>query len=59
MIKLWNLQEIDQNWNAANGNLEPYITLRGHTGQILSATTRNDLLFTGGKDGVVKVWQLP
>lgn len=56
MIKLWNLQDIEQNWNAANGNLEPIITLRGHTGQILSATNRNDLLFTGDKVGVVKVW---
>ena len=59
MIKLWNLQDLEQNWNAANGNVEPYITLRGHTGQVMCATARGDLLFTGGKEGSVKVWQIP
>ncbi len=59
MIKLWSLPDLEQKWTDNRGNLEPYITLRGHTGPLLCASGRGDLLFTGGIEGVVKVWQLP
>lgn len=59
MIKLWNLQDFDQKYTELRGNVEPFLTLRGHTGPLLAASGRDDLLFTAGIEGVVKMWQLP
>lgn len=41
------------------GNVEPYLTLRGHTGALFCATGRGDYLFTAGVEGIVKMWQIP
>jgi striatin 1/3/4 len=59
MVKLWSLPDLQQKWTDNRGNLEPYLTLRGHTGPLLCASGRNDILFTAGIEGVVKVWALP
>jgi hypothetical protein len=39
--------------------MEPFLTLRGHTGPLLAACGHKDLLFTGGVEGIVKCWQIP
>lgn len=59
MVKLWHLPEFDQKNNETRGNIEPFITLRGHTGPLFAASGRGDILFTGGLEGVVKVWEIP
>jgi len=56
MIKLWNLVDLDQKWQDLKGNVEPFLTIRGHTGPLLCASGRDDLMFTGGIEGVVKMW---
>jgi WD40 repeat protein len=37
-IKLWNLKDLEQTYTDTEGNPEPYITLRGHTGPLLAIT---------------------
>ena len=59
MIKLWNLAEFEQKNSETRGNIEPYLTLRGHTGPLFAGECKGDILFTGGLEGVVKVWQIP
>lgn len=63
LVKLWNLNDLDTKYQEQDGNLEPYITLRGHTGPLLSVTgsiSENDrLLFTAGTEGCIRVWNLP
>jgi len=59
MIKLWNLTDLEQRWTESKGNVEPYLTLRGHTGPLFCSSGRSDLLFTAGLEGVVKMWQIP
>lgn len=56
MIKLWNLADLDQKWTELRGNVEPFLTLRGHTGPLLSSSGRGNILFTAGIEGVVKMW---
>ncbi len=59
-VKLWNLQNIDQIYGETEGNIEPYITLRGHTGPLFSVCgKKGSVLFTGGSEGVIRVWDLP
>lgn len=59
MVKLWYVPGIDQKQVETKGNVEPYITLRGHTGSIMCASGRQDTLFTGGQEGIVKMWLIP
>ena len=59
MIKLWHLGDFEQKHSETRGNIEPYITLRGHTGPLFAGESKSDMLFTGGLEGVVKVWQIP
>lgn len=59
MIKLWHLGEFEQKSSETRGNIEPYITLRGHTAPIFACASKGDILFTGGLEGVVKVWNIP
>ena len=67
-VKLWSLQNIDSNHQESDGNLEPYITLRGHTGPLFSVTSPGPnntnskirrTLFTAGSEGVIRAWNLP
>ena len=72
MVKLWNLTDMDQKFAEASSNdtatMEPYLTLRGHTGPLLCATSITDasrdspnksLLFTAGIEGNIRVWNVP
>lgn len=59
MVKLWYLPEFEQKYSETRGNIEPFMTLRGHTGPLFAASGSGDILFTGGIEGVVKVWQIP
>lgn len=67
-VKLWSLKGIDQHYAETDGNLEPYITLRGHTGPLFAVTNvpgtnpsskLKRVLFTGGSEGVIRLWNLP
>lgn len=72
MVKLWNLSDMDRKFAEASSNetasMEPYLTLRGHTGPLLCATSITDasresenknLLFTAGIEGHIRVWNIP
>lgn len=62
-VKLWSFKNIENLYSEIDGNLEPYITLRGHTGPLFSVTgghPRNKrVIFTAGSEGVIRVWNLP
>ncbi len=56
-IKLWSIKSLEEE---NDGNFEPYITLRGHTGPILSmAGSTGRRIFTGSNEGMLKVWDIP
>jgi striatin 1/3/4 len=62
-LKLWSLNNLDNLYQETDGNPEPYITLRGHTGPLFSiAGPHNNhkrVIFTAGSEGVIRVWNLP
>jgi WD40 repeat protein len=64
-IKLWNLKGLEQTYADTEGNPEPYITLRGHTGPLLAITAPKSIqkyervIFTAGVEGVIKAWNIP
>jgi len=68
MVKLWSLESIESKYAKSNGNVEPYMTLRGHTGPLLAvaglteerkAAKNRNLLFTAGDEGCIRVWDVP
>jgi len=71
MVKLWNMQDMESKYAENDGNLEPYLTLRGHTGPLLAVTgpsensaagsssKNSSLLFTAGIEGCIRVWDVP
>jgi striatin 1/3/4 len=62
-VKLWSLRGIDHQQQDTDGNIEPYITLRGHTGPLFAISggnrTHKRLFFTAGSEGLIKIWNLP
>ena len=72
-IKLWNLKNIQKDFETNNGYIEPFFSLRGHKGQVYTLTgavqhvseetegvkNANKLLFTAGSEGLIKVWHIP
>jgi striatin 1/3/4 len=62
-VKLWSLKGLDQSYQESEGNPEPYITLRGHTGPLFSITgphnTYSKVVFTAGSEGVIRAFNLP
>ena len=42
MVKLWSLNEMEKKYSETDGNPEPYLTLRGHTGPLLTITGLED-----------------
>ena len=66
-VKLWNIKSIQKDYETSNGFLEQYMTLRGHTGPLMSITGPKQvsdekverLLFTAGTEGVIRVWNMP
>lgn len=68
-LKMWNLASVSEP-GAHNSDLEPYMTLRGHTGPVMSIgaakgvsadenSELSNLLFSGGVNGAISVWHLP
>jgi striatin 1/3/4 len=67
-VKLWNVKNIEQRYQDAEGNLEPYITLRGHTGPLFAITGPGQssasqaggrIVYTAGSEGSIRAWHLP
>ena len=66
-VKLWSMKNLQQEYKDSNGNVEPYLTLRGHTAPLLSITgpsqssnpAYNRLVFTAGIEGSIRLWNLP
>lgn len=62
-VKLWSVRHLDQIYQETEGNPEPYITLRGHTGPLFSITgpmhNHGKVIFTAGSEGTIRVWNLP
>ena len=62
-VKLWSLKGLDQQFEETEGNPEPYITLRGHTGPLFSVTGPNNsherVIFTAGSEGIIRVFNVP
>lgn len=62
-VKLWSVKHLDQTYQETEGNPEPYITLRGHTGPLFSITgpmnNNGKVVFTAGSEGTIRVWNLP
>ena len=68
MVKLWNLNDMEKRYETTDGNPEPYLTLRGHTGPLLAVAglgenrkgaENENLLFTAGIEGNIRVWSTP
>ena len=68
MVKLWSLSDLEKKYSDADSVPEPYLTLRGHTGPLFAIegvmgdrmSTRNaNLIFTGGVEGAIHVWNIP
>ncbi|PAA53321.1 hypothetical protein BOX15_Mlig033268g2 [Macrostomum lignano] len=61
-LKLWNVSKAPSEQPTKKGmsvDLEPIHTFRGHAGPVLCACIADQLLFSGGLDGTVRVWGLP
>lgn len=62
-VKLWSVRNLEQNYQENEGNAEPYITLRGHTGPLFQITglkyNKNRIIYTAGSEGIIRVWNLP
>ena len=70
LVNLWKIKNIAK---AGQQFFEPYITLRGHTAPVYAITgpklnaesepevseSLSKLLYTAGKDGVIRVWNMP
>ncbi len=56
-LKLWSIRALEEE---NDGNFEPYVSLRGHTGRILAmAGGMGRRIFTGSSEGVLKAWEVP
>ena len=62
-VKLWNIKSIQKDHESSNGFIEQFMTLRGHSGPIMSITgsqqDTDKLLFTAGQEGIIRVWNAP
>ena len=68
MVKLWSLSDLEKKYSDADSVPEPYLTLRGHTGPLFAiegvmgdrVSNKNaNLIFTGGVEGAIHVWNIP
>jgi striatin 1/3/4 len=59
-VKLWSLKGLEQ---SGEDSIEPYITLRGHTGPLFTVAgphpQHKRIIFTAGSEGVIRMWNLP
>ena len=60
-LKLWNLQKTVPAKKSAALDVEPVYTFRAHTGPVLSLAiaSSGDLVFSGGIDSTIRVWNMP
>ena len=45
-----------------SNDIDPYIIFRGHTGPLFSLALspfKNNLIYTAGNEGVIKIWKVP
>lgn len=54
LINIWNLDNLN-----LNDMSESVICLRGHTGPLFSLETKDDLIYTAGNEGIIKIWKAP
>ena len=57
LINIWATNKI--NFNSNINDLEPSYCFRGHTGPLFALETKDDIIYTAGCEGVVKVWKIP
>jgi striatin 1/3/4 len=66
-VKLWSIKAM-QGAHAGDqkGNIEPFFTMRGHTGPLFACTGNTsasqlggNLIFTAGMEGQIRVWTVP
>lgn len=53
LMKVWNTKEF------GGSDLTSSATIRSHAGSIFTITGNDDLLFTGGIEGVIRAWTIP
>lgn len=59
LIKVWELKNIF--YNTQNNDIEPYLTLRGHTGPLYcteKGKAGSNLIYTGGNEGLIQIWNI-
>ena len=57
IIKVWSLNNIM--FNSQNGEICPYLNLRGHIGPLFCVSKgRDDLIYTGGNEGLIRIWNI-
>jgi striatin 1/3/4 len=60
MLKLWDITAYES--MSDSSCIEPYLTLRGHTGPVFALTGATvgseQLLFSAGSEGAIRVWEL-
>jgi len=57
LIKVWSLNNIFS--LSQNEDIEPYLTLRGHTGPLYCVEHgKKNLLYTGGNEGLIQIWNI-
>ena len=57
LIKVWSMENIM--YNSQNGNITPYLNLRGHIGPIFClANGKDNLIYTGGTENLIRIWNI-
>ena len=62
MLKVWNIKKVPD-----GDSLEPFYTLRGHFGAVLtltggcgrSSTINDNIVYSAGIDGDIRAWEVP
>lgn len=57
LINVWQANKI--NFNNTVTDIEPLYCFRGHTGPLFSLETYEDLIYSAGNEGIIKIWRLP
>lgn len=53
LVKVWNTKDF------GGTNITSYSTIRSHAGSIFTITGHDELLFTGGIEGIIRAWTIP
>lgn len=57
LINVWQTNKLT--FNNTVSDLEPLYSFRGHTGPLFSLETHDDLIYSAGNEGIIKIWKLP